>query len=91
MSLGEPLEVDGADIAGFGHLAFKQPAWVDLHLADDQHRLTVLGGGLDIKPLGLEFTPEEISQALENVTGHGYARQEAQEPASTSLRRHCRR
>ncbi|MXX62305.1 MAG: hypothetical protein F4X04_13095 [Holophagales bacterium] len=74
MGPGEPVEVNGTDIARFGHLPFEQAPRVDLHLADDQDRLAVLGGGLHMKALRLEFTPEEISQALENVTGHGYTR-----------------
>ena len=72
--LGQPVEIDRFGAARFGGLPFEQATRVDLHLADDQDRLAVLGGGLHMKALRLEYTPEEISQALQNVIGHGYTR-----------------
>lgn len=69
MGPGEPVEIDRFGVAGFGDLAFEQAPGIDLHLADNQDRLAVLGGGFHPKTLRLEFTPEESSQAPENVTG----------------------
>lgn len=68
MGPGQPVEVDSLGVAAFGDLAFEQAPGIDLHLADNEDRLAVLGGGLHPKALSLEFTPEEIAQAPDYVT-----------------------
>lgn len=68
MSLGEPVEIDRFGVARFGDLAFEQAPGIDLHLADDQNGIAVLGSRFHLKTLSLELTPEEVSQAPDYVT-----------------------